>query len=475
MGETGLAKFFKFAEKGTSYGQEIRGGVTTFLAMVYILAVNPNILSATGMPEEAIFVATALSAGVATIYAALRANLPIALASGMGLNAYFAYTVCLGMGYPWQMCLTAVLFEGLIFLILGKLGIRKMIFDAIPNGLRKAISMGIGLFIALIGFINAKIIVPDAGTTIAHYNFRSGGAFTTIGITVLLAIIGIVITCILLAKRTKGAILIGVAATWILGIICEKVGIYVPDVDAGMFSVWPKGIVSISNIGVIKETLFAFDFSFFKEPTFYFVTFSFLFVDIFDTLGTLMGCAIEGGMINEEGNIENMNEALEADAVGTMVGACLGTSTVTTFVESTSGIAEGAKTGFASIITGALFILSLFFSPLFLAIPSFATAPALVAVGILMIKGSAKEIEWRDFTEAIPAFMAMVMMPFAYSISMGIAYGFIFYTVVKLFVRKYEVTLDDGTVDKRNGWDDLNVGLVVIAILFVLKFIIFGS
>ena len=472
-----IANYFNFQKKGTSFAQEFRGGLLTFLAMVYILAVNPNILSASGMPSESIFISTAIASGLACIGMGLYGKLPIALSSGMGLNAYFAFTVCGAMGYTWEVALAAVFTEGAIFLVLSLLGIREKIFEAIPTNLRKAVSVGIGLFIVLIAFFNIKLIVPDAGTTIAHWNFKSG-QFNQFGITIILALFGIFLVAALLAKNVKGAILISIAVTWCLGILCQLIGLYVPDIEAGAFSVIPGGIISLSNISAVKQTMFQLDFSPIMTPDFWFCVFAFLFVDIFDTIGTLTGCAMQGGLINKDGSVEHMREALTVDAVGTMFGALLGTSTITSFVESTSGIAEGAKTGFAAIVTGCLFLLSLIFSPLFLAIPSFATAPALVGVGMMMMRGSVSDIEWKDYTEALPAFLCIVMMPFAYSIAMGIAYGFISYTVVNFIAKEYtipEVVDNRGELIKFNGWSKLNPGLVIISILFIVKFAVFGS
>lgn len=453
-----IAKYFQFQENKTGFGTEVRGGIVTFLAMCYILAVNPSILSASGMSADAVFVATAISAGIATIFMGIYAKLPFALASGMGLNAFFAYTVCIGMGYPWQFCLTAILIEGIIFIILSLTGVREAIFNSIPKNLRYAVSIGIGLFIALIGLINAGIIVQDMSTTVAHFNFQ-GGNFNSVGITVLLAIIGLLITAVLVHKKVPGSLLWGILATWVLGIICEITGLYVPNAEVGMYSLIPN-FSSMANIGSVKETLLQFDFNFLKEGQFWFVLFAFLFVDIFDTLGTLTGCAIEGNMLDEKGNLPEMKKAMLADSIGTVVGSCLGASTVTTYVESSSGIAEGARTGFASVVTGLLFLLALVLSPVFLAIPSFATAPALIMVGCFMMKGSASRIDWDDFSEAIPAFMCIIMMPFAYSIATGIAYGFVTYTFINLLFG-----------DRKK----VNWMMIVLSIVFILKFAIFGN
>lgn len=453
-----IADFFDFKGNDTNYSKEIRGGIITFLAMCYILAVNPNILSASGMPSNAVFIATALSAGIATILMGILAKLPFALASGMGLNAFFAFTVCGVMGYSWQFALTAILVEGLIFIILSLMGVREAIFKSIPKNLKYAVSIGIGFFIALIGLLNAKIVVADPSTALAHFNFQ-GGSFNSIGITVLISIIGIVITAILVNKKVPGGLLWGILGTWGIGMICQALNLYIPNPESGMYSLFPNfsEMINFSDLGA---TFMKFDLSAITNPQFWFVVFAFLFVDIFDTLGTLTGCAIEGNMLDKDGNLPEAKKALLVDSIGTTLGACLGTSTVTTFVESSSGIAEGARTGFASVVTGLLFILALVLSPIFLAIPSFATAPALILVGCFMMKSSAKEIDWDDFSESIPAFMVMIMMPFSYSIATGIAYGFITYTLINLIVGNR----------KKVNWI-----MIVLTILFIIKFALVGN
>lgn len=453
-----IADFFDFKGNDTNYSKEIRGGIITFLAMCYILAVNPSILSASGMPSNAVFIATALSAGLATILMGIFAKLPFALASGMGLNAFFAFTVCGVMGYSWQFALTAILVEGLIFIILSLLGVREAIFKSIPMNLKYAVSIGIGFFIALIGLLNAKIVVADPSTALAHFNFQ-GGNFNSVGITVFISIIGIIFTAILVHKKVPGALLWGILGTWGVGMICQALNIYIPNPEAGLYSLFPN-FSEMINLGDLGATFMKFDLSAITNPQFWFVVFAFLFVDIFDTLGTLTGCAIEGDMLDKDGNLPQAKKALLVDSIGTTLGACLGTSTVTTFVESSSGIAEGARTGFASVVTGLLFILALVLSPIFLAIPSFATAPALILVGCFMMKSSAKEIDWEDFSESIPAFMVMIMMPFSYSIATGIAYGFITYTLINLIVGNR----------KKVNWI-----MIVLTILFILKFAIVGN
>ena len=444
-------------------GTEVRGGVITFMAMVYILIVNPSILSASGMPADAVFVATAIASGVATILMGIYAKLPFALAPGMGLNAYFAYSICLGLGKSWQFALTCVLIEGVIFIVLSLTGVREAIFRAIPQSLRYGVSIGIGLFIAFIGLINAKIVVPSAATTVAHYDFASNIAtFNSEGITVMLAILGIIITGILIYKKVPGNLLWGILGTWIVGMICQALGLYQPNPELGAYSLFPNFSGGITGISAVTQTLFQFEFSAIATGEFWFAVFAFLFVDIFDTLGTLTGCAIQGGMLDEEGNLPNMKQALMTDALGTTLGSCLGTSTVTTFVESSTGISAGARTGLSAVVTGILFLMSLLLSPIFLAIPSFATAPALVLVGFFMLQSSASQVDWKDPSEGIPAFLTLIMMVLAYSIATGIAWGFVSYVGINLVV-KY--------VFKKEK--QLSPVMIVLAVLFIVKFAFF--
>lgn len=397
-----LEKFFKLKENKTDVKTEIMAGITTFMTMAYILAVNPNILSAAGMDAHAVLIATALAAFVGTAMMALFANYPFALAPGMGLNAYFAYTVVLNMGYSWQIALMAVFVEGIIFIILSLTNVREAIFNAIPMTLKSAVSVGIGLFIAFIGLQNAKIVVNSDATLLTYQSFK-GDTFHSIGIGAILALIGVLITAILLVKRVKGGILLGIIITWILGIICELVGIYVPNPDAGMYSVIPSAIVSFdfSSFGQTFGQVFKADFSGIRILDFIVVMFAFLFVDLFDTLGTLIGVASKADMLDKDGKLPRIKGALMADAVATSVGAIFGTSTTTTFVESASGVTEGGRTGLTAITTGLLFLLALIFSPLFLTIPSFATAPALIIVGFYMM-GAVVKINFEDMSEAIP-------------------------------------------------------------------------
>ena len=430
-----MEQFFKLKEHGTTVKTELAAGLTTFMTMAYILAVNPSILSASGMDAGAIFTATALASAIASFLMAFLANLPFVLSAGMGLNAYFAYTVVSGMGYSWQMALTAVFVEGLIFIILSLTNVREAIFNAIPATLKIAVSVGIGLFITFIGLQNAHIVV-DGATLVSVFSFSGsidGGTFNYEGITVLLALIGILVTAILMLRNVKGAILLGIIITWVLGIICQLAGLYVPNPEAGFYSVIPSGIISMP--ASLAPTLFKLDFSSILSVDFVVVMFAFLFVDMFDTLGTLIGCASKAELLDEDGKLPGIKGALLSDAVGTMCGALMGTSTITTFVESASGIAEGGRTGLTAIAAGALFLVSLFFSPIFLTIPSFATAPGLIMVGYLMMQ-SVSKIEWNDMLEAIPAFVCIASMGFMYSISEGISFGIITYTFLHVFMGK---------------------------------------
>lgn len=450
-----MDKFFKLKERGTDVRTEFIAGITTFMTMAYILAVNPSILGAAGMDTGAVFTATALSSALASICMALFANLPFVLSAGMGLNAYFAYTVVLGMGYSWEVALTAVFVEGIVFILLSLTNVREAIFNAIPGGLKVAVSVGIGLFITFIGLQNAHIVV-DGSTLVGLFSFKGSiqaGTFNSEGITVVLALLGILITSFLVIKNVKGNILLGILITWVLGIICQLTGLYVPAPDAGFYSLIPSGIVSAP--ASLAPTLFKMDFSVIGSLNFLVVVFAFLFVDIFDTLGTLIGCATKADMLDKDGKLPGIKGALMADAVGTTVGACFGTSTITTFVESSSGIAEGGRTGLTSIVSGALFLLALFFSPIFLAIPSFATAPALVVVGFFMMQQVAK-IAWNDMLEAIPAFICIFAMPFMYSISEGIAFGVISYVVLHAAAGKAK---------------KITPLMWVLAVLFILKYI----
>lgn len=409
-----MEKFFKLKERGTTVSKEIVGGITTFLAMAYILAVNPGMLSETGMPFGGVFTATAIASAIATLVMAFLANLPVALAPGMGLNAFFTYTVCFGMGCTWQFALTAVLLEGLLFILLSVFGVREAIINSIPASLRKAVAVGIGLFICLIGLTNGGVTASDTGTIIGFVNLNVPSA--------LVAIIGLVITIVLFIMNVPGAILIGIILTTIVGI------------PFGVTTI-PEGWKPFS----LPEAplLFQFEWSSVLTGKFFIVFFTFLFTDLFDTIGTLMGVTEQAKLVDDKGNIPNAKGALLADAIGTVAGACLGTSTVTSFVESSSGVAAGARTGLSSVVTAVLFLLALFFTPLFALIPSAATAPALIFVGFLMMK-SVSSIDFEDITEGIPAFITIMVMPFAYSISKGIAFGMIAYVICKVAGKKFK-------------------------------------
>lgn len=454
-----LDKIFHLKENHTDVKTEVMAGITTFMTMAYILAVNPNILSASGMDRGAIFTATALSSFIATCLMALLSNYPFVLAPGMGLNAYFTYTVVLGMGYTWQQALSAVFAEGIIFILLSLTNVREAIFNSIPMNLKHAVSVGIGLFIAFIGLQNAKIVVGNDSTLVSIFSFKSSvaeGTFSSQGITVLLALIGVLVTAILLAKNVKGGILWGILITWILGILCQLTHLYVPNADLGYYSLLPDFSNGIS-VPSMMPTFMKMDFSIVFSLDFVVIMFAFLFVDMFDTLGTLIGVASKADMLDKDGKLPRIKGALLSDAVGTTVGAMCGTSTVTTFVESASGVAEGGRTGLTSLVAAVLFGLSLLLSPIFLAIPSFATAPALIVVGYLMLT-SVTKIDFNDMTEAIPCFIAIIAMPFMYSISEGISMGVISYVVINVITGK--------TKEKK-----ISLLMYILAVLFVLKYI----
>ena len=410
-----MDSLFKIKEKGSTVGREIIGGITTFLAMSYILAVNPGMLGdVVGLNFGGVFTATAVSAAIATLVMAFFANMPVALASGMGLNAFFTYTVCGQMGCtPW-FALTAVLFEGVIFIVLSFFGVREAIIKSIPSSMKKAVAVGIGLFIALIGLNNAGIVTNQNGTIIGF------NAFDMKNVSAIVAIIGLIITVVLYILKVPGAVLIGIAATTLVGI---PFGV----------TVIPENFKPVS----VPEApfLFKFEFAGILSVKFFVVFFTFLFTDMFDTIGTLMGVAEQAKLVDEEGNIPNVKNALLADAVGTVAGACLGTSTVTSYVESSAGVAAGAKTGLASVVTAGMFLLALLFTPLFALFPSCATAPALIFVGFLMMQ-AVTSIDFGDLTEGIPAFITILVMPFSYSISKGIAFGMIAYVIAKVAGKK---------------------------------------
>lgn len=451
-----IEKFFKLKENNTTVKTEVMAGITTFMTMAYILAVNPNILSATGMDANAVLIATALASFVGTICMALFANYPFALAPGMGLNAYFAYTVVLGMGYSWQIALLAVFVEGLIFIVLSLTNVREAIFNAIPMTLKSAVSVGIGLFVAFIGLQDAKLIVKSDATLITYQTFK-GEAFSSVGVGAILALLGVLLTAILLVKNVKGGILFGILGTWVLGIIAEFIGIYVPNAELGMYSTIPTAFVSFdfSSFGATFGQVFKADFSSIDIVNFIVVVFAFLFVDVFDTLGTLIGVASKADMLDKDGKLPRIKGALMADSVATAVGAVFGTSTTTTYVESASGVTAGGRTGLTAVVTGVLFLLSVIFSPLFLTIPSFAIAPALITVGFYMM-GSVVKINFEDMSDAIPAFLTILFMPLAYSISEGIAVGVISFTLINLICGKAK---------------KLTPLMYVLTVLFICKYI----
>lgn len=451
-----LEKVFKLRENKTSVKVEITAGITTFMTMAYILAVNPDILGATGMDKGAVFVATALGAALGTIIMAFGANYPFALAPGMGLNAFFAYTVVGQLGCSWQTALAAVFVEGIIFILLSLTPVRDKIFNCIPHALKIGISGGIGLFIAFIGLQNAKIIVAGP-CLVGLYPLKeavASGAFHSTGVGVLLALVGIIVTALFMHKKVPGDILLGILVTWGLGIVCELTGIYVPDPKAGMFSVLPNFSNGFS-VPSLAPTFMQMDFSGLLTFNFVTIMLTFMFVDLFDTLGTLIGVARRADMLDEKGQLPRIKGALLADSMATVAGAVLGTSTVSTFVESSAGVSVGGRTGLTSVVTAGLFLVSLLLAPLFLAIPGFATAPALVMVGYLMLSNVAR-IDFDDLTEAIPAYGAIIATPFAYSISEGIAFGVMSYAVLNLL-----------TAERRKKVSPLLMGL---AGLFALKY-----
>ena len=440
-----MKNIFKITENNTTIGKEIIGGITSFLAMAYILALNPSILSDAGMNWNAVFTATAISAAFATLIMAFIANLPVALAPGLGLNAFFAYTVVIGMGCSWQLALTAVFIEGIIFVLLSLGGVREAIINSIPESLKKAVAVGIGLFVTILGLVNAGILSKETGTFIGYVNFNMANK------TAIVALIGLIITIVLYILKVPGAVLLGIIITTIIGIpfavttVPENFSPIATPSTPHLFEFDFKGIV------INPETQ---AFSWATLGQFLVILITFLFTDLFDTIGTLLGVTEQGNLKDEEGNIKNVRGALLADSIGTVAGACLGTSTVTSFVESSAGVAAGARTGLASVVTAVLFLFALLFNPLFALIPSAATAPALIFVGFLMMK-SVTSIKFEDPTEGIPAFLAIITMPFAYSISDGIAWGIISYVICKVTARKIK---------------EIPIVTWILAIIFTLNF-----
>ena len=451
-----IEKIFKLKENNTNKKTEIAAGITTFMTMAYILAVNPSILSEAGMDSTAVLLATCLASFIGTVCMALMANLPFALSAGMGLNAFLAYKVVQGYGYSWQVALFAVFIEGVIFIILSLTKVREAIFDSIPLSLKKAVSVGIGLFIAFIGLQNAGLVVADQSTLLSIVSFTDD--FSTSGICALLAVIGVFMTAILYIKNVKGSILIGILGTWILGMICQAAGIYVPDAEMGYYTLFPSlQFTDFSRFGETFGQCFHFNMNDVGIFNFIVIIFSFLFVDLFDTLGTLIGVSTKAGMLDENGRLPKIKPALLADSIATTAGAVLGTSTTTTFVESSAGVAAGGRTGLTALTTAVLFLVSMLFAPVFTAIPSFATAPALIIVGFLMFS-AITEIKFTEenYAAAIPAYLCILAMPLFYSISEGISIGVISYVLLNLICGKRK---------------EINPLMYVLAILFILKYV----
>ncbi len=449
-------KLFHLKDNNTNVKTEITAGITTFMTMAYILAVNPSILGEAGMDPTGVLLATCIASFIGTVCMAFMANMPFALSAGMGLNAFLTYTVVMGFGYTWQTALLAVFIEGIIFIILSLTNVREAIFNAIPLSLKHAVSVGIGLFIAFIGLQNAGLTVANSSTLVSIISFRDN--FSTAGICALLAIVGTFLTGILYIRKVKGSILIGILGTWLLGILCQLTGIYTVNPENGYYSLLPTlAMTDFSKLGETFGQCFQVDFSVVSIFNFIVIIFSFLFVDLFDTLGTLIGVAAKADMLDEEGKLPRIRPALLADAIATTAGAVLGTSTTTTFVESSAGVAIGGKTGLTALTTAILFLLSMFFAPIFTAIPSFATAPALIIVGFLMFTNIA-ELRLTDdnYTTAIPAYLCIIAMPLFYSISEGISIGVISYVVINLICGKAK---------------NINPVMYVLAVLFMLKYI----
>ena len=453
-----LEKIFKLKENGTTVKTEVLAGITTFMTMAYILAVNPSILGGAGMDPGAVFTATALAACLGTVLMGLLANCPFVLAPGMGINAFFTYTIVGQMGYPWQVGLVAIFVEGILFVIMSLTRGRTAIFDCIPPALKFGVTSGIGLFITFIGLQNAKIVV-DGVTLVRLYPFSSAladGSFYTTGIGALLALVGIVVTAILLEKKVTGGILWGIIVTWVLGMLCELTGLYIPNPELGMYSVMPDFSAGFS-IPSLAPTFMQLDFSALLTLNFLTVLMAVMFADLFNTIGTLIGVASKANMLDSTGKLPKIEKAFLADSIATIMGAVLGTTTVTTFVESSAGVAVGGRTGLTAIVSAILFLLSMFLAPIFLAIPAFATAPALIIVGFMMLS-CIMNIDFGDYTEAIPAFLAMIVMPFTYSICEGIAAGIISYVLLNTFARHRGKSVS---------------GVVyILAFIFLLKYIL---
>lgn len=451
-----LNRIFKLEENNTTVKTEIMAGCTIFLTMAYILAVNPSILADAGMDPTAVLLATCIASFIGTACMAFFANLPFALSAGMGLNAYFAYTVVGNLGYSWQVALFAVFIEGIIFILLSVTNVREAIFNAIPIGLKHAVSVGVGIYIAFIGLQNAGLCQPSDRTIVTIVMFRDN--FSTTGISALLAVIGILLTAILYIKKVKGAVLIGALGTWVLGMICQLTKIYVPNEAAGYASLFPTfEFTDFSKLGETFGQCFNVDLSAVGVVNFIVVIFSFLFVDMFDTIGVLIGVSTKAGMLDEQGRLPQIRPALLADAIATTAGAILGTSTTTNFVEASAGVAEGGRTGLTAFTVAVLFLISMFFAPIFTAIPSFATAPALIIVGFLMFGNiTSLKLDEDSYTESLPAYLCIIAMPLFYSISEGITLGIISYVVINLVCGKAK---------------KISPMMYVLAVLFILKYI----
>ena len=451
-----MEKFFKIKEKGSTIGTEIMAGVVTFMTMAYILAVNPDILAGAGMDKNAVMLATCLASFIGTLCMGLLANLPFALSAGMGVNAFFAYTVCGAMGYSWQAALFAVFVEGIIFILLTLTNIREAIFNCIPLSLKQAVSVGIGLFIAFIGLQNANLVIKSDSTLVDMIHFSDD--IYTKGVSAVLAVLGLLLIAILHVKKVHGSILIGIFFTWLLGIGCELVGFYKPNAESGFYTLIPNfSMPDFSSLGKTFGQCFNINYSEIGIFNFVVVVLSFLFVDMFDTIGTLIGVSSKANMLDEEGRLPGVKPALLADAIASSSGAVLGTSTTTTFVESAAGVGAGGRTGFTAVVTAVLFLLSTLLAPIFTSIPSFATAPALMFVGFLMFSNIAKiKFDDDNLTDAIPAYFCVVAMPMFYSIADGIAVGVISYVAINLATGKFK---------------KINPLMYVLAGLFILNYI----
>lgn len=458
--EERLDRIFHLGERGTTVRREILAGITTFVTAAYVLAVNPSVMSATGMDSGAVFTATALICFLGTCVMAALTNYPFVLVPSMGLNAYFAYTVVLGMGYTWEVALAAIFLEGLVFAILSLTSLRDLIIQAIPMSLKYGISCGIGLFITIIGLKNSGLVVSSEATLVSVFSFTgsmASGTFNTAGISVILFLVGLVITAVLMARNVKGNILLGIFATWLIGIVCELAGLYVPNPEAGFASLLPDFSNGL-RVPSLAPTFMKMDFSQIANIGFLVVTFAFLLTSLFDTVGSLIGLGAKAQLLDEEGNVPGVRGALMSESVATMMAGVLGNSATCCSVECAAGIAEGGRTGLMGLTTAVLFLLSMFLSPIFLAIPSFATAPALVIVGFLMAS-SVLSVNFGDFTEGVPAFLCFIGMPLCYSIVEGISLGIISYVFINLLVGG----------DNRKK---ISVMMYVLAAVFILKYVL---